>query len=95
LLRPRVSSLALFLSNLSPFRSPVDLILPHPPFSPFPSLKLVNNGAVVPDPGSSLISSGYLNPVKSRMQLQLAIATGMSAEETKQAFEGVLSGYLS
>lgn len=59
----------------------------------FPSQ--VNNGAVVPDSSSPVISSGYLNPVKSRMQLQLALATGMDMNQTRVAFEGVLAGYLA
>ncbi|ORY73843.1 L-asparaginase [Leucosporidium creatinivorum] len=52
------------------------------------------NGGAVPPSGSGAISSGFLNPVKSRLQLQLALATGMGMEEIRGLFEDKLAGYL-
>jgi L-asparaginase len=55
----------------------------------------VNVGAVVPDNvKSSFIRSGFLNPVKSRLQLQLALACGYSLDEIRSSFEDVLYNYL-
>jgi L-asparaginase len=51
------------------------------------------SGAVVPR--TEGISSGFLNPPKSRIQLQLAIATGMDFNATKASFEKVLGDYLA
>lgn len=50
------------------------------------------NGAVVP--GGTAIGSGYLNPVKSRIQLQLALATGQTFTQIKTTFEGILATYV-
>jgi L-asparaginase len=55
----------------------------------------VNVGAVVPDNDkTSFIRAGFQNPVKSRMQLQLALASGYSLDEIRTSFEGVLYDYL-
>lgn len=55
----------------------------------------VNVGAVVPDSDkSSFIRAAFLNPVKSRMQLQLALASGYSLDEIRASFEDVLYDYL-
>ncbi|KAK4706024.1 L-asparaginase, partial [Phenoliferia sp. Uapishka_3] len=54
-----------------------------------------NGGAV--EPGSSAgeeVSSGYLNPVKSRLQLQLALAHGMGLEQIRGLFEDKLGAFL-
>lgn len=51
------------------------------------------SGAVVPRTGG--IGSGFLNPPKSRIQLQLALATGLDYNATKASFEKVLGDYLS
>lgn len=50
------------------------------------------SGAVVP--GNDWIASGFLNPPHSRIQLQLAIATGLGFNETKAGFENVLASYV-
>lgn len=52
------------------------------------------NGGAVPPKGKGAISSGFLNPVKSRLQLALAIASGMEMEEIRGLFEDKLSGFL-
>ena len=54
-----------------------------------------NGGAV--EPGSAQgesVSSGYLNPVKSRLQLQLALAHGMGLEQIRGVFEDKLGAFL-
>lgn len=55
----------------------------------------VNVGAVVPNTDkSSFIRSGFLNPVKSRMQAQLALASGYDLAAIRASFEDVLYDYL-
>ncbi|KAI5453643.1 hypothetical protein NCC49_005465 [Naganishia albida] len=55
----------------------------------------VNVGAVVPDNDkSSFIRAGFLNPVKSRMQAQLALASGYDLTAIRASFEDVLYDYL-
>ncbi|KAL8286599.1 hypothetical protein RQP46_004127 [Phenoliferia psychrophenolica] len=54
-----------------------------------------NGGAV--EPGSDVgqtVKSGFLNPVKSRLQLQLALAHSMGLEEVRAAFENKLGKFL-
>lgn len=54
----------------------------------------INVGAVVPSTGSDSIAAGFLNPVKSRIQLQYALANGMNMNETRKSFEGVLGSMI-
>jgi L-asparaginase len=54
----------------------------------------INVGCVVPSKGSDSIAAGFLNPVKSRIQLQFALANGMSMNETRAAFEEVLGSMI-
>lgn len=51
----------------------------------------INAGAVVPSSGDTTIAGGFLNPVKARIQLQFAIANGLSADGIRDTFEGVLA----
>ena len=46
------------------------------------------SGGCVPARTPAHIKAGFLNPSQSRIQLQLAIASGYSIEETRELFEG-------
>ncbi|KAG7529467.1 hypothetical protein FFLO_05643 [Filobasidium floriforme] len=52
----------------------------------------INEGAV--PAGRDWISAGFLNPVKARIRLQLAIATGLDMNGIRAKFENTLVGYL-
>lgn len=54
-------------------------------------------GAVVPSGSgtdNSTIAAGFLSPNKARIQLQLALATGLNMTEIRETFEGKLAAYL-
>lgn len=53
----------------------------------------INVGAVVPATSGddTYIGAGFLNPVKSRIQLQFALASGCSKDQIRENFEGKLS----
>ncbi|GAA6033911.1 hypothetical protein JCM8097_000399 [Rhodosporidiobolus ruineniae] len=55
----------------------------------------INNGFVVPGDYADVISSGSLNPVKSRRLLQILLALGKNTTEVKDAFEGELQKFLT
>lgn len=56
-----------------------------------------NNGATPPDggAGSSSIGAGYLNPVKARLMLQLALGTGMNTSQIAGLFEDKMLALLA
>jgi len=51
-----------------------------------------NNGAS--PPGKDWIASGFLNPVKSRVRLQLALANGLDFASIRGKFENTLVNYV-
>lgn len=50
-----------------------------------------NAGAAPPRGSGPTVGSGFLNPVKSRIQLQFAMANNYSMDEIREAFEGKLA----
>ena len=50
-------------------------------------------GAVVPS-SDFPINAGLLNPVKAKIQLAYALASGYSLDATKTLFEGTLASYI-
>lgn len=48
--------------------------------------------AALPSSEANLIASGYLNPEKSRILLQLCLASGYSMDEIRLVFRGVYGG---
>ncbi|KAK5129215.1 hypothetical protein LTR08_003739 [Meristemomyces frigidus] len=54
----------------------------------------INVGCVVPSAGSDTIAAGFLNPVKSRIQLQYALANNYSMNATRASFEQVLGSMI-
>ena len=44
--------------------------------------------------GSGAIVAGFLNPPHARIQLQLALATGLGMNETRAGFENTLASYI-
>ena len=76
-------------SQTTPSMPDIDALIPKG--YPVVASTKVNVGAVVPDNDrSSFIRAGFQNPVKSRMQLQLALASGYSFDEIRTSFEGIL-----
>ena len=53
-----------------------------------------NNGAAVPGNNQG-IAAGYLNPVKARLRLQLALSAGQDYKQIRSTFEDELLSYIA
>ena len=59
---------------------------------PVGSLPKISDETGKPIDYNNAIASGYLNPQKSRILLQLCLSDGMEINEIKRIFKGVYGG---